>query len=76
MTNELLQKRSSALLLDSTKGKDDCHTLSTASALVSALTEEESSLAHCSYARQPFVLIQLKRSTEHSLTENLKLHDI
>lgn len=50
MRNELLQKSSSALLLDSTEGKDDCHTLSTASALVSVLTEE-SSLAHCSYAR-------------------------
>ena len=43
MTNELTQETGSVLLQHSTERKDDCHTLSTASALVSVLTEESSS---------------------------------
>jgi len=43
MPNELTQETDSVLLHHSTERKDDCHTLSTASALVSVLTEESSS---------------------------------
>lgn len=68
MTNELLRKTGSVLLLDSTERKDDCHTLSTASALVSVLTEESSS-TYSSYARCSLALIQLQRSTQHTLLE-------
>lgn len=43
MTNELTQETGSVLLQHSTERKDDCHTSSTASALVSVLTEESPS---------------------------------
>lgn len=49
MTNDLTQETGPVLLLHSTERKDDCHTLSTASALVSVLTEE-SSLTYSTYA--------------------------
>lgn len=43
MTNYLPQETVSVLLLHSTERKNDCHTLSTTSALVSVLAEESSS---------------------------------
>lgn len=43
MTNDLTWETVSVLLLHSTERKNDCHTLSTTSALVSVLAEESSS---------------------------------
>lgn len=67
MTNELTQETGSVLLLHSTERKDDSHTLSTASALVSVLTGVIFDLFHlCKWL---FFLIRLQGSTQHTLLE-------